>query len=70
MEGKWEDSKFVEGRWILPNGNYYEGTFKNNKPDGKGNFSFFLKYYRNLVFQKWQCLSRNIYIIKRKKRRC
>ena len=28
------------GRWIYPNGTYYEGNFANNKPDGKGTWYF------------------------------
>jgi hypothetical protein len=34
MEGVWEDNKMVTGRWILPNGTFYEGNFANNKPNG------------------------------------
>mgnify|MGYP006109477875 CR=1 FL=1 len=32
--GQWKDSSITTGRWIYPNGMYYEGGFKNNKPDG------------------------------------
>ena len=35
FSGLWKDSKFVQGKWIMPNGNYYEGKFANNKPEGK-----------------------------------
>jgi len=30
----------VEGRWILPNGTYYEGKFANNKPVNEGKWYF------------------------------
>ena len=36
IEGNWVENKIVEGRWILPNGNFYEGKFENNKPNGNG----------------------------------
>jgi radial spoke head protein 1 len=29
---EWKDNKLVKGRWIFPNGTYYEGEFENNKP--------------------------------------
>lgn len=34
--GTWKDDKIVEGKWIFPNGSYYLGQFKNNKPSGEG----------------------------------
>ena len=30
----------MNGRWIFPNGTYYEGSFSNNKPNGKGVWVF------------------------------
>ena len=27
MFGEWENGKISEGKWIYPNGNYYEGIF-------------------------------------------
>jgi len=30
----------VEGRWVFPDGKYYEGAFENNKPSGKGKWVF------------------------------
>ena len=36
LVGEWEENKIVEGRWIFPNGTFYEGKFKDNKPDGQG----------------------------------
>ena len=40
LEGKWEKNLLVEGRWILPNGTYYEGKFANNKPVNEGRWYF------------------------------
>ncbi|KAL4505962.1 hypothetical protein ABPG72_013723 [Tetrahymena utriculariae] len=40
IEGTWEENKCIEGRWILPNGNYFEGKFENNKPSGNGKWYF------------------------------
>jgi len=30
----------TEGRWIFPNGTYYEGAFINNKPTESGTWHF------------------------------
>eukprot|EP01017_Pseudomicrothorax_dubius_P043896 TRINITY_DN7375_c0_g1_i6.p1 TRINITY_DN7375_c0_g1~~TRINITY_DN7375_c0_g1_i6.p1 ORF type:complete len:227 (+),score=68.40 TRINITY_DN7375_c0_g1_i6:57-737(+) len=38
--GEWSESKFIRGKWIYPNGTYYEGDFENNKPKGKGRWFF------------------------------
>ena len=40
MQGEWAKGEIQSGRWIYPNGVYYEGTFKNNKPDGQGTWHF------------------------------
>lgn len=29
-----------QGKWIQPNGTFYEGAFSNNKPNGKGRWVF------------------------------
>ena len=34
--GEWKDNKIAQGRWIFPNGTYYEGEFENNKPTKNG----------------------------------
>jgi hypothetical protein len=36
MVGDWENGEMVRGRWIYPNGLYYEGEFIKNKPNGNG----------------------------------
>jgi hypothetical protein len=36
MVGDWEHGEMVKGRWIYPNGLYYEGEFIKNKPSGTG----------------------------------
>ena len=38
--GQWKMSKIETGRWIYPNGMYYEGSFENNKPSGKGKWVY------------------------------
>merc|ERR1712146_266572 len=40
LEGKWDTAKFVKGKWILPNGVFYEGNFTANKPNGDGVWYF------------------------------
>lgn len=36
LTGTWKDNKIVEGRWVFQNGSYYQGEFKDNKPNGAG----------------------------------
>jgi radial spoke head protein 1 len=36
LYGDWTAGSISKGRWIYPNGMYYEGDFENNKPIGKG----------------------------------
>ena len=38
--GQWKQSKVTTGKWIYPNGTFYEGSFANNKPSGKGKWVF------------------------------
>eukprot|EP00831_Metopus_contortus_P013279 TRINITY_DN1537_c0_g1_i7.p1 TRINITY_DN1537_c0_g1~~TRINITY_DN1537_c0_g1_i7.p1 ORF type:complete len:216 (+),score=41.98 TRINITY_DN1537_c0_g1_i7:183-830(+) len=38
--GNWVDSNLVEGKWIFPNGTFFEGSFERNKPKGKGKWNF------------------------------
>lgn len=38
--GSWKDNEIVDGRWVFPNGTYYEGGFANCKPNGKGKWVF------------------------------
>lgn len=38
--GEWSNGEFTTGRWVYPNGVYYEGAFQNNKPVGKGVWNF------------------------------
>jgi radial spoke head protein 1 len=40
LVGEWKDNKLVKGRWIFPNGTYYEGEFENNKPTKTGTWYF------------------------------
>ncbi len=36
ISGDWVSGLIQKGRWILPNGDYYEGEFKDNFPFGRG----------------------------------
>lgn len=38
--GEWKENKIVQGRWIFPNGTYFEGDFENNKPTKNGTWHF------------------------------
>ena len=40
LVGEWADNQFVSGQWLFPNGNYYKGSFSNNKPNGNGTWHF------------------------------
>ncbi|KRX10702.1 hypothetical protein PPERSA_08697 [Pseudocohnilembus persalinus] len=40
LVGEFEENKFIKGKWILPNGNYFEGEFQNNLPNGNGKWYF------------------------------
>mmetsp|Transcript_67791 Transcript_67791/g.126605 ORF Transcript_67791/g.126605 Transcript_67791/m.126605 type:complete len:176 (-) Transcript_67791:143-670(-) len=38
--GEWEKGKLTLGKWVMPNGTYYCGKFRYNKPHGKGVWVF------------------------------
>lgn len=38
--GDWKDNQITDGRWVFPNGTYYEGSFTNNKPNGNGTWHY------------------------------
>ena len=40
IAGEWEDGKIVSGKWIFPNGTYFEGKFQKNYPIGEGVWHF------------------------------
>eukprot|EP00933_Yihiella_yeosuensis_P026510 TRINITY_DN20591_c0_g1_i4.p1 TRINITY_DN20591_c0_g1~~TRINITY_DN20591_c0_g1_i4.p1 ORF type:complete len:269 (-),score=73.34 TRINITY_DN20591_c0_g1_i4:74-880(-) len=40
LEGEWESGKIISGKWIFPNGLFYSGSFRYNKPFGKGVWVF------------------------------
>lgn len=40
MFGEWSNGEIHTGRWIYPNGVYFEGKFQNNKPSGHGTWHF------------------------------
>jgi hypothetical protein len=40
IEGHWENGEVKSGKWIFPNGVYFEGKFEKNKPKGDGVWHF------------------------------
>lgn len=40
LAGIWDNGKIKSGKWIFPNGIYWEGEFDNNKPKGEGFWHF------------------------------
>jgi len=38
--GEWENGKITNGMWLFPNGTFYTGRFRYNKPFGKGVWVF------------------------------
>jgi len=40
LVGEWENGKITTGRWVFPNGTFYSGRFRYNKPFGKGVWVF------------------------------
>ena len=38
--GEWKKGQMETGKWVYPNGTYFEGTFNCNKPKGKGKWNF------------------------------
>lgn len=38
--GQWKMGQIEQGKWIQPNGTFYEGKFANNKPNGQGKWVF------------------------------
>ena len=40
IAGEWDNGKITKGKWIFPNGVYFEGPFVNNFPKGEGVWHF------------------------------
>ncbi len=40
LYGDWTAGSITKGKWIYPNGMFYEGGFENNKPKGEGKWVF------------------------------
>lgn len=38
--GNFKNGQLIKGRWLYPNGSYFEGNFDNNQPKGKGTWHF------------------------------
>lgn len=40
LKGEWSEGKITNGQWLFPNGMFYTGRFRYNKPFGKGVWAF------------------------------
>merc|ERR1712056_24188 len=40
LVGEWANGKITSGKWVFPNGTFYSGKFRYNKPHGKGVWVF------------------------------
>lgn len=40
LVGDWENGKMTVGKWVFPNGTFYTGKFRYNKPFGEGVWVF------------------------------
>ena len=38
--GMFKNGQLVSGKWLYPNGTYFEGNFDNNQPKGPGKWVF------------------------------
>ncbi len=38
--GEYVNGNIERGKWIFPNGTFYEGAFQNNQPNGQGTWFF------------------------------
>ena len=38
--GEFKNGQLVKGRWLQPNGSFFDGCFDNNKPKGHGKWQF------------------------------
>ena len=38
--GNWKSGQMVTGKWLYPNGSYFQGNFDNNQPKGHGKWNF------------------------------
>ena len=38
--GNWSEGNFVQGKWLFPNGTFFEGAFEANQPKGTGHWLF------------------------------
>ena len=40
IQGDWKETSITSGKWVYPNGTYWEGNFQDNKPNGVGTWHF------------------------------
>ena len=38
--GSFKGGNLINGKWIYPNGTFFEGNFDNNQPKGEGKWNF------------------------------
>ena len=38
--GNFKGGQICEGKWLYPNGSYFEGLFENNMPKAQGQWHF------------------------------
>jgi len=38
--GEFKNGQMVTGKWLYPDGSFFQGNFDNNKPKGKGCWNF------------------------------
>ena len=38
--GTFKNGELIQGKWLYPNGSFFQGNFENNKPKGKGTWHF------------------------------
>ncbi|SOV77090.1 conserved Plasmodium protein, unknown function [Plasmodium sp. gorilla clade G3] len=52
LEGNWVEGYLSYGKWILPNGMYFVGRFRQNKPTGDGTWIFNDKTQVNVFYHE------------------
>ena len=38
--GAWRGGQMTQGKWLYPNGTFFQGNFDNNQPKGHGKWNF------------------------------
>ena len=68
IAGNWENGKINHGKWIFPNGTYFESPFVNNYPQGEcvwhfingnvfnWNFNKFLEFIKHIKYLQYKLI--------------